>query len=48
MPDIPNHLAPFRNNIPVLIGSMHDEWAYYGEERKMKLSVMPIIQICNS
>ncbi|KAF8354568.1 hypothetical protein PRIPAC_96191 [Pristionchus pacificus] len=29
MPDIPNHLAPFRNNIPVLIGSMHDEWAYY-------------------
>ncbi|GMT06120.1 hypothetical protein PENTCL1PPCAC_28294, partial [Pristionchus entomophagus] len=29
MPDIPNHLAPFRNNIPVLIGSMRDEWAYY-------------------
>ncbi|GMT36013.1 hypothetical protein PFISCL1PPCAC_27310, partial [Pristionchus fissidentatus] len=29
MPDIPNHLAKFRNNIPILIGSMHDEWTYY-------------------
>ncbi|GMS89950.1 hypothetical protein PENTCL1PPCAC_12125, partial [Pristionchus entomophagus] len=29
MPDIPHHLAPFRNNIPILIGSMRDEWTYY-------------------
>ncbi|GMS92222.1 hypothetical protein PENTCL1PPCAC_14397 [Pristionchus entomophagus] len=29
MPDIPHNLAKFRNNIPVLMGSMKDEWAYY-------------------
>ncbi|GMR61083.1 hypothetical protein PMAYCL1PPCAC_31278, partial [Pristionchus mayeri] len=29
MPDIPHNLAKFRNNMPILIGSMKDEWAYY-------------------
>ncbi|GMR61261.1 hypothetical protein PMAYCL1PPCAC_31456 [Pristionchus mayeri] len=43
MPDIPNHLAKFRNNIPVLIGSMKDEWAYYD----MQLMELGITQLDN-